>query len=293
MLTLIRRLALVTSTLKADEVHKNWLAKAFRRGLMPGLALLAMAWLAPTAQAGSTLTGYFFSVPDNNAQDPDFERAIDGGSVTGEVQNQLGPNGLPVVSAYGASYSGPSGPITMVNALGELQWWTPSAQYGITYLGQATASLPFNYNSMYVSNFPNGFASGNGNDSTNFLTAMWVGSFVAPSSGTITITSGSDDDSWIFIDGKLVVDNGGIHGLAAAPTSITDLSPGVHTIDIFYADRHTTGAEFYLSSTVNFSAVPEPGSLALLAIGAVGIGGWTTWRRRLGAEKNGAKAGRS
>jgi fibro-slime domain-containing protein len=285
MLTLIRRLALLASTPKADKVHKNWLVNAFRRGLMPGLALLAMACLAPTAKAGSTLTGYFFSVPNNSAQDPDFQQGADGEIVTGQVQNQLGPDGLPVVSAFGATYSGGSGPITMVNALGELQWWTPSAQYGITYLGQATASLPFNYDSMYVSNFPNGFASGNGNDSTDFLTAMWTGTFDAPSSGTIAITSGSDDDSWIFIDGKLVVDNGGVHSLAQAPTTITDLSAGVHTIDIFYADRHSYGAEFDLSATVNFSAVPEPGSLALLAIGAAGIGGWTTWRRRLGAEK--------
>ena len=207
--------------------------------------------------------------------------------------NQLGPDGLPVVSPYGASYSGPSGPITMVNSQGELQWWTPSTAYGISYLGQATASLPFNYPNMYVSNFPNGFASNSGNDSTNFLTAMWVGSFDAPTSGTITITSGSDDDSWIFIDGNLVVDNGGVHGLDDAPTTITDLSPGVHSIDIFYADRHTVGASFYLSADVNFSAVPEPGSLALLAIGAVGTGGWTTWRRRLGAGKKGAKEGRS
>ena len=55
----------------------------------------------------------------------------------------------------------------------------------------------------------------------------------------------SDDDSWVYIDGleleNMIVDLGGVHG----PTSISDsiyLEAGTHTIDIYFAERHTTGS---------------------------------------------------
>ena len=89
--------------------------------------------------------------------------------------------------------------------------------------------------------------------------------------GTYSLTSGSDDGTWAFIDGKLVVDNGGVHGVAITTSNFT-LTTGLHSLEIFYEDRHTTGAVFDLTSfvdpngnPVNLSPVPEPATLTLTA----------------------------
>jgi len=68
-----------------------------------GVLAMLLGGAAPTVRADE-ITGYFYSVPNNHAQDPDFQGGIDGGTVTGLVQNTLGPDGLPVVSAKGATF---------------------------------------------------------------------------------------------------------------------------------------------------------------------------------------------
>src|SRR5271156_5491645 len=85
---------------------------------------LGLALLWPALARADTLTAYYYSVPNNNAQDPDFQGPITG-VVHGEVASQLGPDGLPVVTAIGQANN-----INMVNSQGEILWWTPSPPYG-------------------------------------------------------------------------------------------------------------------------------------------------------------------
>jgi fibro-slime domain-containing protein len=251
---------------------------------------LGLALLWPALARASLLTASYYSVPNNNAQDPDFQGAVTG-LVQGEVQSQLGPDGLPVVTSLGAQN------IKMVNSQGEILWWTPSTTYGIQFVGQANTSLPINDPYMYVSNVPNNFSNSNANDNTQFLTAHFQGTFSTTLSGTYSLNSDSDDDTWVFIDGILVVDNGGVHGATDVITNFT-LSAGAHTIDIFYADQHTTGAVFDLNSftgpdgnPVNLNPVaPEPASLTMLGLGALGLMGYG-WRRKRKAARVPVAAG--
>ncbi len=64
--------------------------------------------------------------------------------------------------------------------------------------------------------------------------------FMAPESGVYSFESTSDDGSWLWIDGRLVVDNSGGHGSTSVSGS-TWLQAGIHVLAVKYFE-HTGGA---------------------------------------------------
>ncbi len=65
----------------------------------------------------------------------------------------------------------------------------------------------------------------------------WSARVVVPENGTYTFSIASDDDSWVFVDRQLTVDNGGVHAAATRSGSIF-LEEGEYDLDIYYAERH-------------------------------------------------------
>ncbi|MBM4428887.1 MAG: hypothetical protein FJ026_00880 [Chloroflexi bacterium] len=62
---------------------------------------------------------------------------------------------------------------------------------------------------------------------------QWEGRIYAPTTGTYVFATNSDDGSWLYIDGQLVVDNGGHHGDRYVEGRIT-LKEGFHDIVLRY-----------------------------------------------------------
>jgi fibro-slime domain-containing protein len=75
-------------------------------------------------------------------------------------------------------------------------------------------------------------AAWRGNPPETF-SSTWIGSFVTVRPGPYTFATVSDDGSWVYVDGRLVVDNGGRHPASGA-TGMIDLERGVHVIFIKY-----------------------------------------------------------
>jgi len=224
------------------------------------LAILGAGWLCTLAHADG-LTGYYTAVA---AGDPDFYGGVNALSVsimgTGNVQSQLGPNGLPVLSATGVSLFGSSSDMNATTH--ELLWWSPGLD---PYVSKDTVQIDSNPMSF---GYPNPwYVTGQSSDTSYYRSVHWQGTFNMASAGQISLNMGVDDDAWLFIDGTLAMEDHYGYSASANPT----MSAGTHSIDIFYDDRFPVNDSFQFTSSVALSPVPEPGAITLFAVGAVGL----------------------
>jgi fibro-slime domain-containing protein len=66
-----------------------------------------------------------------------------------------------------------------------------------------------------------------------------------------------DDDVWVFVNGSLAIDLGGIHQRAEARLNLDQAMPALevgkeYILDFFWADRHVTDANFRVETSLDF-----------------------------------------
>ena len=201
---------------------------------------------------GGCVPGIVATMRDFQDTHPDFEHFL--GAKTGIVQTQLGAGKKPV-------YGPPTGtPVVTSGQANFDQWYrdVPGVNITLQKSFALTQSTPGHFvydNSAFFPLDGEGFGNQGRNHNFHFTTEIHA-SFVYK--GGEVFTFRGDDDVFVFVNGRLALDLGGVHG---AETGTVDfdgqagqlgISRGnTYDLDVFHAERHTTESNFRIETTID------------------------------------------
>jgi len=261
-----------------------------RRSLMlavVGLGMVLTLGLAAPALALSLQGNYYTLSPTH----PDTGKGIDGATFAGLV----GPLGSPLSGTPGTVVAAPiasgvsspaSGGISDTSG-GAVQWWTVhSGVTADTSVGGGSNVRTDSFSSGVLGGgaFHDGFfPNGSGSDTGGYRAVHWTGTFLVGAGGA-HLTLSADDDAFLFLNGQLAMDNGGVKAIGLSTLSTADLTAGTYVVDLFFADRHTTRSGLDFTCEGCLDPVPEPTTLLLFGTTLAGVG--AVLRRRMKAGKD-------
>jgi fibro-slime domain-containing protein len=191
--------------------------------------------------------------PNGEPKHPDFEY-VSGPDLKGIAAEMIGPDSKPVYA--------PAGPTAVTHGAAEYdQWYRDVSDVNMRFEIQLTlAPDPARAGTFVYDNsefFPldnMGFGNEGRAHNFHFTTEMH---FDFPYRGGEAFTFKGDDDVWLFVNGHLAIDLGGVHGVMTGTVNLDQsattlgIVPGnTYRMDIFHAERHTSRSNFRIETTL-------------------------------------------
>ena len=167
------------------------------------------------------------------------------GPLVGLMTGQGGPLGSSL-----------AGEFPNVTTLGHYFW---PATLGTRVIANGFGTTADNATRLTLNVWSHLFAQGQVGDSTRYLATHWAAAF--SNAAPRTFLPSGDDHAFLFGDGTLVLDDGGVKAIGA-PVAIAFALTGKHGLDLFFADVHVRQSGPAPTKLLLFGA-------ALVALGAV------------------------
>jgi fibro-slime domain-containing protein len=210
-----------------------------------------------TTGCGSNLTG---RLRDFTEDHPDFEDEL--GDDRGIVTDMLGSDGKPVYA------HGNGGTSTTTGAEAFDQWFNDTA--GVNEAEPLTLAFTPLGGGVYTyedsSFFPiDGRLLGNEGNQHNYHFTFELHTTFTYNGGE-TFEFRGDDDVFAYINGRLVIDLGGVHTVQEASVDLDEQADelgltvgGEYTLDFFFAERHTVESNFRIDTSIIFKDCGDGG----------------------------------
>lgn len=240
-----------------------------------------------------TLTG---TIRDFQASHPDFEFNLDdgdGGSQTtgldtGIVTDTIGADKKPVYAHGNGSTTTTNGETNFNQWYNDVSGVNQSKQHSITLVEQADGTYQYSSNNFFpindelfgnIQNDPsittptsgwmaNQWNNGKKNNNYHFTYELHH-SFTYQAGEDQEFTFSGDDDVWVYINGKRVIDIGGVHTPETRTVNLDDLASqlglvdgGTYDFDFFFAERNFSGSNFTITTSIELE--PEAPTLTTL-----------------------------
>jgi fibro-slime domain-containing protein len=189
---------------------------------------------------------------DFKAEHPDFEEQVV--TETGIVGMDLGANKKPVFTGMGLK--------SVTTAANFDQWYNDSPPVNMTYEHTIDFTTGANGRGVYDNRafFPlDGRGFGNEGRNHNFHFTFELHMEFKYNGGEV-FTFRGDDDLWVFVNNKLGIDLGGVHGALEGTLDLDanaarlGIAPGnVYALDFFQAERHTSESNFRIETNLEFT----------------------------------------